>query len=177
MAAIAILPSYINLVSPAACSIGNLRGEISNRRANEPALKTSRLREPAGQTTVPICGRAPTQCSKRRASSLLDLASPLIQRSVVKGENAVLNGVRWVLGRLLSFGRFIHLRRKKDIMRRGLQIGKILGIPILLDPSWLFIFGLLTYALSVSFAEKYPQWSNSQHWVVGTFTSLLFFGS
>ncbi len=62
-------------------------------------------------------------------------------------------------------------------MRRGLQIGKILGIPILLDPSWLIIFGLLTYLLSTSFAEKYPQWSNSQHWVVGTFTSLLFFGS
>src|SRR5271168_5284302 len=62
-------------------------------------------------------------------------------------------------------------------MRRGLQIGKILGIPILLDPSWLIIFGLLTYLLSSSFAEKYPQWSNSQHWVVGTFTSLLFFGS
>jgi Zn-dependent protease/predicted transcriptional regulator len=62
-------------------------------------------------------------------------------------------------------------------MRRGLQIGKILGIPIFVDPSWLFIFGLLTYALSTSFAEKYPQWSNSQAWVVGTFTSLLFFGS
>jgi Zn-dependent protease/predicted transcriptional regulator len=62
-------------------------------------------------------------------------------------------------------------------MRRGLQIGKILGIPILLDPSWLFIFGLLTYALSSSFAEKYPQWPSSQHWVVGLFTSLLFFGS
>jgi Zn-dependent protease/predicted transcriptional regulator len=62
-------------------------------------------------------------------------------------------------------------------MRRGLQIGKILGIPILLDPSWILIFGLLTYALSSSFAEKYPQWSSSQHWVVGLFTSLLFFGS
>jgi Zn-dependent protease/predicted transcriptional regulator len=62
-------------------------------------------------------------------------------------------------------------------MRRGLQIGKILGIPILLDPSWLFIFGLLTYALSSSFGEKFPQWSSSQHWVVGILTSLLFFGS
>jgi Zn-dependent protease len=62
-------------------------------------------------------------------------------------------------------------------MRRGLQIGKILGIPILLDPSWLFIFGLLTYAISSSFAERYPQWPNSQHWVVGLFTSALFFGS
>lgn len=62
-------------------------------------------------------------------------------------------------------------------MRRGLQIGKILGIPILLDPSWIFIFGLLTYFLESTFAARYPQWSNSQHWVVGTLTSVLFFGS
>ncbi|MGA2813934.1 MAG: site-2 protease family protein [Candidatus Acidiferrum sp.] len=62
-------------------------------------------------------------------------------------------------------------------MRRGLQIGKILGIPILLDPSWLFIFGLLTYYLASAFAEKYPQWPGSQHWVVALFTSLLFFAS
>ncbi len=62
-------------------------------------------------------------------------------------------------------------------MRRGLQIGKILGIPILLDPSWLFIFGLLAYLPQSTFAEKYPQWPTSQHWVVGVFTSLLFFGS
>jgi Zn-dependent protease len=62
-------------------------------------------------------------------------------------------------------------------MRRGLQIGKILGIPILLDPSWLFIFGLLAYGLSTEFAAKFPQWPTSQHWVVGVLTSLLFFGS
>lgn len=62
-------------------------------------------------------------------------------------------------------------------MRRGLQIGKILGIPILLDPSWIFIFGLLTYFLESTFAARYPQWSNSQHWVVGILTSVLFFGS
>jgi Zn-dependent protease/predicted transcriptional regulator len=62
-------------------------------------------------------------------------------------------------------------------MRRGLQIGKILGIPILLDPSWLFIFGLLTYGLATQFSEKFPQWSTTQHWVVGLLTSLLFFGS
>lgn len=62
-------------------------------------------------------------------------------------------------------------------MRRGLQIGKILGIPILLDPSWLFIFGLLTWALKSQFEAKYLQWSSTEHWVVGVLTSLLFFGS
>jgi Zn-dependent protease/predicted transcriptional regulator len=62
-------------------------------------------------------------------------------------------------------------------MRRGLQIGKILGIPILLDPSWLFIFGLLTYLLSEEFRVKFPQWSTSQQWVTGLFACLLYFGS
>jgi Zn-dependent protease len=62
-------------------------------------------------------------------------------------------------------------------MRRGLQIGKILGIPILLDPSWLFIFGLLTWALKSQFEAKYAQWTSTECWVVGVLTSLLFFGS
>jgi Zn-dependent protease/CBS domain-containing protein len=62
-------------------------------------------------------------------------------------------------------------------MRRGLQIGKLFGIPILVDPSWLIIFGALTYLLSVDFAQKFPQWTQTQHWFVGSLTSLLFFGS
>jgi Zn-dependent protease len=62
-------------------------------------------------------------------------------------------------------------------MRRGLQIGKIFGIPILLDPSWLFIFGLLTYFLQSAFGHDYPQWAVSQQWIVAIFTSSLFFAS
>jgi Zn-dependent protease len=62
-------------------------------------------------------------------------------------------------------------------MRRGLQIGKILGIPILLDPSWLFIFALLTWGLKSQFEAKYLQWTSTEYWVVGVLTSLLFFGS
>lgn len=62
-------------------------------------------------------------------------------------------------------------------MRRGLQIGKIFGIPILLDPSWLFIFGVFSYLLSTQFTETYPKWTQGQHWLVGIGSSLLFFGS
>jgi Zn-dependent protease len=62
-------------------------------------------------------------------------------------------------------------------MRRGLQIGKILGIPILLDPSWLFIFGLLTWFLKTQFETQYTQWTTTEHWVVGVLTSVLFFSS
>jgi len=62
-------------------------------------------------------------------------------------------------------------------MRRGLQIGRIFGIPILLDPSWLIIFGVLTYILSSGFAQRFPQWTQTQHWMVGSIASLLFFGS
>lgn len=62
-------------------------------------------------------------------------------------------------------------------MRRGLQIGRIFGIPILLDPSWLIIFGAWSYLLSTQFRETYPKWTQSQHWIVGVGSSLLFFGS
>ena len=60
---------------------------------------------------------------------------------------------------------------------QGLRIGRILGIPIYLHPSWVFVFGALSYLLSVQFTQEHPQWTTTQHWAVGIVTSLLFFGS
>lgn len=59
----------------------------------------------------------------------------------------------------------------------GLRIGKIFGIPIYLHPSWLLIFGLITYSLAMQFTQGHPQWSSRQHWTVGILTSVLFFAS
>jgi Zn-dependent protease len=59
----------------------------------------------------------------------------------------------------------------------GLKIGKIFGIPIYLHASWIFIFGLFTYSLAMQFGHLHPEWTVSRQWVVGTCTSLLFFGS
>jgi Zn-dependent protease/predicted transcriptional regulator len=60
---------------------------------------------------------------------------------------------------------------------QGIRIGRVFGIPIYLDFSWIVIFGLITYSLSSYFAQQHPQWTTTQHWTVGILTSVLFFGS
>jgi len=59
----------------------------------------------------------------------------------------------------------------------GFRIGRILGIPIYLHPSWFIIFVLITTMLGLQFAALHPQWTSEQHWGVGVATSLLFFAS
>src|SRR5208282_4598147 len=60
---------------------------------------------------------------------------------------------------------------------QGIRIGRILGIPIFLDLSWILIFGLITLLISMQFTTEHPQWSSTQHWTLGILTSLLFFAS
>ena len=60
---------------------------------------------------------------------------------------------------------------------QGIRIGRILGIPIYIDLSWIIIFGLITYLISTQFAQSNPQWTMPQLWTLGAATSVLFFGS
>ena len=59
----------------------------------------------------------------------------------------------------------------------GIQISKIFGIPILLHPSWFFIFGLI----ALSFVSKFEALNVSipapRLWGLGIATSVLFFAS
>src|SRR3989440_6610016 len=59
----------------------------------------------------------------------------------------------------------------------GLRIGRILGIPIYVHSTWIFIFALITYSLKIQFAHDYPHWSTGQYWGMGVVTSMLFFAS
>jgi Zn-dependent protease/predicted transcriptional regulator len=59
----------------------------------------------------------------------------------------------------------------------GLRIGKILGIPIYLHSTWVFIFAAITYMIASQYKQEHPVWTNAQHWTVGVLTSLLFFAS
>ena len=59
----------------------------------------------------------------------------------------------------------------------GLRIGRILGIPIYVHASWVFIFVMLTYMLSMQFGGAHQKWTPAQHWAVSIATSLLFFAS
>lgn len=60
---------------------------------------------------------------------------------------------------------------------QGFRIGRIIGIPIYIDFSWIIIFSLITYALSQQFTQQHPKWTSAQHWTVGILTSVLFFAS
>src|SRR5260370_17418795 len=57
----------------------------------------------------------------------------------------------------------------------GLRIGKILGIPIYLHSTWVFIFAAITYVIPSQFKPQHPLWTNTQHWTVGALTTLPFF--
>jgi Zn-dependent protease len=59
----------------------------------------------------------------------------------------------------------------------GLKIGRILGIPIYVHSSWIFIFGLITWYLGMQYTQQHPGWSIAQHWTTGILTSVLFFAS
>ncbi len=67
----------------------------------------------------------------------------------------------------------------KETMIRGsgLRIGRILGIPIYLHSTWVFIFAAITYIIASQFKQEHPLWTDTQHWAVGVLTSLLFFAS
>ena len=59
----------------------------------------------------------------------------------------------------------------------GIQIGKIYGIPILLHPSWFFIFGLIALSFVSKFEALNVSIPATRLWGLGIATSVLFFGS
>ncbi len=62
-------------------------------------------------------------------------------------------------------------------MNLSFRLGKILGIPVEVNITWIFIFALVTFLFSDYFQEARPSWPQFQHWGVGALTALLFFAS
>ncbi|MCH8224809.1 MAG: site-2 protease family protein [Chloroflexi bacterium] len=60
-------------------------------------------------------------------------------------------------------------------MGASIRVGKIFGIPIQINYSWIFIFLLFTYVLADSFSHSDPDWPAAQRWGVGALTAVLFF--
>src|ERR1700730_15480031 len=58
----------------------------------------------------------------------------------------------------------------------GIQISRIFGIPILLHPSWFFIFGLIALSFVSKFEALNVSIPASRLWGLGLVTSFLFFG-
>src|ERR1700687_416875 len=69
------------------------------------------------------------------------------------------------------------IKRKAMNRGSGLRIGRILGIPIYLHSTWVFIFAAITYIIASQFKQQHPLWTDTRHWTVGVLTSLLFFAS
>ncbi len=63
-------------------------------------------------------------------------------------------------------------------MRGGLRLGRIFGINIYVDWSWIFIFLLVTWSLAAGlFPELHPNWGVTLNWGTAIAASLLFFAS
>ena len=59
-------------------------------------------------------------------------------------------------------------------MRGGIRIGRIFGVQIILDYSWIFIFLLVTWSLTSSFARAHPEWSAAGNLGLAVAGALLF---
>lgn len=60
-------------------------------------------------------------------------------------------------------------------MRSGFTIGRIFGIKINIDWSWLLIFLLVTWNLSAVFGNIHPDWTTALQWGIALLAALLFF--
>ena len=66
---------------------------------------------------------------------------------------------------------------KGDFMGASLRLGKILGIPVEINASWLVVFLLLTFVLVQEFGEANLNWPVAQRWLVAMVMVVLFFTS
>ena len=60
-------------------------------------------------------------------------------------------------------------------MDSSIRLGKIFGIPLGINYSWLIVFGLVIFLMSARFGDLYPQWPLLPRWSVAVFTTVLFF--
>ncbi len=60
-------------------------------------------------------------------------------------------------------------------MDSTIRLGKVLGIPVGVNYSWLVIFGIVILLLSSRFGETYPHWALVERWGLAVVTTLFFF--
>jgi Zn-dependent protease/predicted transcriptional regulator len=58
---------------------------------------------------------------------------------------------------------------------RGLRVGKIFGIDLHIDWSWLFIFALVSWSLASMFGQIHREWPALTQWALAATAALLFF--
>jgi len=60
---------------------------------------------------------------------------------------------------------------------RPFRVGTIRGIELRVDPSWIFVFLILTWSLGATFGTWHPQWGFGTSLTLGAVASLCFFAS
>jgi Zn-dependent protease len=61
---------------------------------------------------------------------------------------------------------------------RNLRVGTLLGIPILINPSWFLLFGLATWMLATQYyPDVLPEETRGTHYLLAGVSSLIFFAS
>lgn len=60
-------------------------------------------------------------------------------------------------------------------MGPSLQLGRIFGVPVEVNISWILVFLLLTYLLAGEFEDARLRWPMAQRWSVAMITVVLFF--
>src|SRR5216683_2258820 len=85
------------------------------------------------------------------------------------------------MARVLQLIRFTLTRGMAGVSRMGnysLHLGRVHGIDIAINWSWLIIFVLFTWSLAQFFYPSlYPGWSTTTLWVVAAISSVLLFCS
>lgn len=102
-----------------------------------------------------VCVSANTACGRGRALRSVRLAGAGIRGSVLT---------------------VVEATRRMPISP-GLRLGRILGIPIYVHSSWIFIFVMLTFMLSMQFEAAPQHRAPVEIWSMSIVTSLLFFAS
>ena len=62
-------------------------------------------------------------------------------------------------------------------MRGGFRIGRIFGIGVRVDWSWLLILFLVTWSLRTAFEQSHTQWGPAGTWGMALIAALLFCAS
>src|SRR3990170_2686719 len=63
-------------------------------------------------------------------------------------------------------------------MNSSFTLGKIRGIEIGINYTWLIALGLISWSLAVGvFPEMFPGWDQATYWIVSIIATLLLFGS
>ncbi len=73
-----------------------------------------------------------------------------------------------------SVARVVH---RSSFMRNGIRLGRIFGIQVTLDLSWIVVFLLICWNLTMVFATWHPKWALAESLILAVVAALLFFAS